>query len=59
LCMNKIVAFFLLPPSQNIRTCWLLLVTFDCSSYSKNLWKYENNCDILKIYMMKKYVVTK
>jgi hypothetical protein len=21
LCMNKIVAFFLLPPSQNIRTC--------------------------------------
>jgi hypothetical protein len=29
----------LLPPSQNICTCWLLRFTFDHSSYSKKLWK--------------------
>jgi hypothetical protein len=27
----------LLPPSQNIRTCSLLPIMFDCSSYLKNL----------------------
>ena len=49
----------LLPPSQNITICWLLLITFDHSSYLKNLWKYKNNYDILKIYTMIKHVITK
>jgi hypothetical protein len=29
----------LLPPSQNICTCWLLRFTFDHSSYSKKIVK--------------------
>jgi hypothetical protein len=47
------------PPSQNICTFWLLQSTFDHSSYSKSLCKCKNNYDILKIYMMIKYVIAK
>jgi hypothetical protein len=34
----------LLPSSQNNCTCWLLLFTFDHSSYLKTLWKYYLFC---------------
>jgi hypothetical protein len=47
------------PPSQNICTFWHLQSTFDHPSYWKSLCKCKNNYDILKIYMMIKYVIAK
>jgi hypothetical protein len=40
-------------------TLWLLHITFDHLSYSKNLWKCSNNYNILKIYIMIKYLIVK
>jgi hypothetical protein len=51
--------FTLLPPLWNIIILRFPWCTLEHSSYSKNLWKYKNNYDILKIYMIIKHVVTK
>jgi hypothetical protein len=48
----------LLPLSQNIKSCWLLLITFDRSSYSKNLWKYYLICyDMFYHHVYFKYII--
>jgi hypothetical protein len=54
----------ILPPSLNTSLNVIILrfpwCTFDHSSYSKKkLYKCKNNYDILKIYTMIKYVITK
>jgi hypothetical protein len=57
--LNIHFAKWILSPSQNFYTLWLLQITFDHSSYSINLWKCKRNYDILKIYIMIKHVIVK
>jgi hypothetical protein len=47
-----------LPPSQNICTCWLLRFTFDHSSYTKKLWKCYLFCyDMFYHCIYFKYII--
>jgi hypothetical protein len=41
---SLVIDFIILPLSLKISICWLFLMTFDYSSYSKNLWKYYLFC---------------
>jgi hypothetical protein len=49
--LNIHFAKWILPPSHNIYTLWLLQITFDHSSYSKNC----DNVKIIVIYL--KYIL--
>jgi hypothetical protein len=55
---NHNLSEMLLPLSLNISIRWLLLVVFNHSSYSKNLWKYYLFCyDMFYHYTYFKYFI--